>query len=194
MKREELKKLLGESATDEVIDKIMGMNGADIEAQKKKATDAETERDQLKTQLTEANTTIEGFKKLKPEELQAAADDYKAKWEQAQEESKNQLAQLKFDHALEGALTNAKARNPKAVRALLQQDLLKLGEDGSIAGLKEQLEKIKADADYLFEPEEGTPELMARTSNTKITKDAFDTALERGLNRSLGIVEQSQEN
>lgn len=194
MKREALKKLLGENATDEIIDAIMKLHGESVEAHKATASDLQKQLDAANAQLTEANTAIEGFKKLNPEQLQAAADDWKTKFEQAQADAKAQLEALKFDHALEKALSDAKARNPKAVRALLQQDLLKLGEDGSIAGLKEQLEKIKTDADYLFEPDEGTPELIAKTSNTKITKDAFDTAMERGLNRSLGIVEQSQEN
>ena len=61
MKREELKAL---GLADDVIDKIMGINGADIEAQKAKLTPVQTELDGLKAQLTEANTTIEGFKKL----------------------------------------------------------------------------------------------------------------------------------
>src|SRR5687767_3506822 len=96
MKREDLKKLHGDSATDDLLDKIMGLHGSDIESHKTKVTDLTTQLETAQGQLTEANTTIEGFKKLKPEELQAAADDYKAKWEQAQTDAKTQLAQVKF--------------------------------------------------------------------------------------------------
>jgi len=66
MKRDELKKLLGDAATDEVIDKIMSMNGADIETHKTKATELQGQLDTANQQLTEASTAIEGFRKLKP--------------------------------------------------------------------------------------------------------------------------------
>ena len=81
------------------------------------------------------------------------ADDYKAKFEQAQADSKKQLDELRFNHALDSALGGAKAKNIKAVRALLETDKLKLNKDGSLTGLSEQLEKIKSENDYLFETE-----------------------------------------
>ncbi len=49
---------------------------------------------------------------------------------------------MKFDYALTAALTGAKARNSKAVKALLDMDGLKLN-DGKIIGLDEQLSQIK---------------------------------------------------
>jgi len=180
MKREDLKKLLGDSTTDEIVDKIMGWNGADIEAHKTKLTEAETTRDQLKTQLTEANTTIEGFKKLKPEELQKAADDWKVKAETAQQEAEKQIAALKFDHALESALTGAKAKNVKAVNALLSRDTLKLKDDGTIEGLEGQLTEIKTKNDYLFESDKPTPKIVSGGNNQPVLTDAFETAMWKG--------------
>jgi len=59
MKREDLKKI---ELSDEAIDKIMAMHGADIEKQKTAAETAKTEADSLKSQLTEANKQIDGFK------------------------------------------------------------------------------------------------------------------------------------
>ncbi|NLY77321.1 MAG: hypothetical protein GX080_04430 [Tissierellia bacterium] len=49
---------------------------------------------------------------------------------------------MKFDYALEKALTVAKARNIKAVKALLDLENLKLADD-KILGLDEQLKKSK---------------------------------------------------
>ena len=165
---------------EDVAEKIFALHGKGLDPFKKQVGELQ---DQLKTatdQLTEANTTIEGFKKLKPEELQAAADDYKAKWEQAQTDAKTQLAALKFDHALESALTGAKAKNAKAVQALLQRDLLKLADDGSISGLKEQLEKIQADNDYLFESDKPAPKVVAGGNNQPIqTNDVMLNAARR---------------
>jgi len=142
MKREDLKKM---ELADEVIDQIMALHGKDVESHKSKLVTAETTADGFKTQLGEANKTIEGFKGMDIEGVKKTADDWKLKAETAQTESAKQLSDLKFDHALDGALTGAKAKNAKAVRALLKADDLKLAEDGSIVGLNEQLEKIKSE-------------------------------------------------
>ncbi len=133
-----------------ILDKIMDENGKDIESEKTKFGDY----DSIKSQLSEANKQIEEFGKLDYEGVKKAADDYKAKFEQAQADSKKQLEEMQFNHALEGALTGAKARNVKAVRALLETEKLKLNKDGTLTGLSEQLEALKKDNAYLFEGEE----------------------------------------
>jgi hypothetical protein len=172
----------------EVLDQIIVEHGKDIEAHKTKVTTLETERDGLKTQLGEASTTIEGFKKLKPEELQKSADEWKAKYDQATKDAEKQLTGIKFDHALDSALTAAKARNSKAVRALLKTEDLKLSDDGSIVGLNEQLEKVKTENDFLFEAtaagDEGdktkTPKIIAGTKSGIPIGDAVINAARKG--------------
>ena len=147
MTREFLKSLGIEDKA--VVDKIMDENGKDINTEKGKYADYDT----LKAQLSEANGKIEEFGKLDFDGVKAMADEYKTKFEAAQAESKAQLEKLKFDHALEAALSGAKARNVTAVRALLDSEKIKLNKDGTLTGLSEQLEKIKTDNDYLFEAE-----------------------------------------
>ena len=182
MKKEDLLKL---GIDEKTVFQIFAIHGKDLEKMKTSVSQITTERDALKTQLTEAGATIEGFKKLKPEELQAAADDYKAKWEQAQTESAAQLASLKFDHALDSALTSAKAKNPKAVSALLSKDALKFNEaDGSIIGLKEKLEAIQKDNDYLFAsdvPPPPPPPVIVKGGNSQsVLGSTFADAARRG--------------
>ena len=168
MKRDDLKAM---GIADEAIDAIMAAHGKDVESHKTAVATANAELDNLKAQLTEAGTTIEGFKALKPDELKAAADDYKAKYEQAQQESAKQLSALKFDHALDGSLTAAKAKNARAVKALLDVNGLKYNEaDGSILGLKEQLEEIKKESDYLFEGTQPTPKIVTGGNNQPIAE------------------------
>lgn len=150
MTREFLKQLGIEDKA--VVDKIMEENGKDINTEKAKFGDYET----LKTQLSEANNKIAEFGKLDFEGLKAKADEYKANFEKAQEESKKQLEALRYEHALEGALTSAKARNVKAVKALLEADKIKINKDGSFSGLSEQLDALKKDNGYLFEEEKPT--------------------------------------
>jgi hypothetical protein len=132
--------------------------------------------------LDETGKQIEGFKNMKPEELQKAADEWKSKYEQAQKDSQTQLAEIKFNHALESALTSAKAKNPKAVQALLSKDALKFNEaDGSIIGLKEQLEAIQKDNDYLFASDAPPPPVIVKGGNSQsVLGDAVTDAMRRG--------------
>ncbi len=165
---------------DDVFNGIMKVNGLDIEAQKSKVTTLETENAGLKKQIGEANTTIEGFKKLDVDGIKKAADEWKTKAEQAQKDATDQIAGLKFDHALESALAGAKAKNPTAVRALLKVTDLKLGEDGTIIGLKEQLEKVQKENDYLFDTGEKPPKIVTGGNNQTITTDSFMAAMRKG--------------
>lgn len=150
MKREFLKEL---GLTDEQIDKIMAENGKDIEKYKALAETKEAELKQIKQQLEEANAQIEKFKDMDIESIKAAAEDYKQKYEKAKEEAQKEIEQIKFNYAIEKALTDAKARNIKAVKALLDLDNLKL-TDEKILGLDEQLAKIKEENSFLFESDD----------------------------------------
>lgn len=137
----------------EAIDKIMAEHGKSIEKYKDDLAVKEAENNTLREQLSLANDEIEGFKKLNIEEIQKAADDYKKKFEEAEKKAKADMEKIQFDHALEKALTDAKAKNVKAVTALLDFETIKL-KDGKLVGLKEQLEAIQKDNDYLFDLED----------------------------------------
>lgn len=60
------------------------------------------------------------------------------------------INQMQFDYALEGALINAKCKNSKALRALLDIDNVKFNEN-KFEGLEEQLNKLKESDSYLFD-------------------------------------------
>jgi hypothetical protein len=175
MKREDLAKL---GLTDEkIIDAIMDAHGKDIEKQKSAAETAKASADALQSQLAEANKAIEGFKGMDIEGVKKSADEWKSKAEQAQAEAAKQIASLKFDHALDSALLGAKAKNAKAVKALLNSNDLKMAEDGSILGLDKQLESIKKDNDYLFESDKPIPQFITGgQSRSVLPTDAGEAA------------------
>lgn len=167
MKTEFLKSL---NLSQEVIDKIMAENGKDIAVEQKKAEKAIQERDSyklkaesLETQVNDANTEIQKFKDMDIDGVKKAADDWKETAEKAKADADKQISQMKFDYALSAALTGAKAKNAKAVKALLDMDGLKFN-DGKIVGLDEQLAQIKTDNDYLFESDEPAPEFVKGTN------------------------------
>lgn len=171
MNAEDLKKLGLED--EEVIQKIIVLHGKDIEGHKTKLTTAQTELDSTKAQLAEANKAIEGFKGMDIEGVKKSADEWKTKAETAQAEAAKQVAALKFEHTLGDALTGAKAKNAKAVKALLDLENLKLNEtDGSIIGLDDQLKKIKESNDYLFDSETPLPKVVVGGNNKSVITDS----------------------
>lgn len=108
-----------------------------------------TELEGVKGQLSQANEQIAGFKELDIEGVKQKAAEWEQKYNQAAEDSAREIEQLKFDFALDKELTKAQARNPKAVKALLDRDALKY-DKGKIIGLEEQLETLKKNEDSAF--------------------------------------------
>lgn len=95
---------------------------------------------------------------------QTAKDDYE-----------KQMNQMKVDFAVEKALAGAKAKNVKAVMALLDLKDAKLQEDGTVKGLSEQIEKLSKaeDSKFLFEETQAKPKLKGfqpGASSEKITE------------------------
>lgn len=184
MNADDLKKLGIED--EDLIKKIIVEHGKDIEKHKTAVEAAKTEIDGLKAQLGDANKQIESFKGMDIDGVKKSADEWKAKAEQAEQDAAKQIATLKFDHALDQALTGAKARSPKAVRALLEMENLKLNEvDGSIVGLEDQLKKVREANDFLFESDEDpAPRVVAGAKGQTVTNDAFMAAVRKGADLS----------
>ena len=155
MTRAELEAL---GLTKEQIDSVMGINGNDIEKVKTKLTEAEKEADTLKEQIKDRDKQLNDLKNSKEDldglksQIETLQKDNKAKDEQHKAEIRN----LKVNSAVDAALTGAKAKNHTAVKALLKDlDKAELLEDGTVKGLKEQIEALtKADdSKFLFDIE-----------------------------------------
>ena len=89
------------------------------------------------------------------------SDEYKKQIENLQAQNAQQKtdfdAQMKATregYALDSALSTAKAKNAKAVKALLDTSKITYGEDGTVSGLKEQIEALKKSDGYLFDEEQ----------------------------------------
>jgi hypothetical protein len=83
------------------------------------------------------------------EELKAQIEQLQAENKKAGEEWQAKLAQMQLDFAIEKALAAAKAKNAKAVKALLDMEKVKLDGD-KLLGLDDQLKAIKESDPYLF--------------------------------------------
>jgi hypothetical protein len=64
-----------------------------------------------------------------------------------------EIQRMKVDAAIEKALTGSKAKNIRAVRALLDIEKAELAEDGTVKGLTEQIKKLQTaeDSKFLFD-------------------------------------------
>ncbi len=108
-----------------------------------------------KEQLADRDKQLKalGEKAKGNEELTAQIDELKKQNETAKAEYEDKLKKQAFDHTLERALAGAKVKNVKAVRALLDMEMIKLDGD-TLKGLDEQVTKLKETDAYLFESED----------------------------------------
>lgn len=155
MKTEMLKEL---GLTQEQIDKIMAENGKDINAAKGNTESLTTQVTELQNQLNERDNQLKELKKTVKDNEGLSAKI--AELEQANTnmaaESKAKLEGIQKTHAIENGVRDAKAKNMKAVMALL--DLEKITyTDGTLVGLSEQLEGLKKGEDTGFLFGESTP-------------------------------------
>ena len=128
MKREDLKEF---NLSDEQVQKIMDLHGADLERQKQTITTLTTERDAARTQLADA-------------EQKAAA----------------QVGALKADYAAENAAAGLKFSSASAKKAFLT-DLkakgLTLQDDGKLLGFDDFVKEYKGADPDAFAPDKPAP-------------------------------------
>src|SRR5699024_1238361 len=162
MNRELLKEL---GLTDEQIEAVMKSHGQTVNSTKEELSSAQTELESYKTQLSERDSQLEELsaKSQGNEELQSTIDALKEANNQAKSEHQKELELTKLNYELDQALILNKARNPKAVRALLDTETVKFDEEGKLIGLSEQLDSLKESDSYLFAGEESNPTPPAPT-------------------------------
>lgn len=143
----------------EQVDSIIKINGDDIENAKSASA---TEIKNLKAEVTSLNTQVSDRDKQLETLKSTAGDndtlkqqiaDLQAENTKAKETHESEMNQLKVDFAVEKALTGAKAKNIKAVKALLDLTDAKFDKDGNVKGLAEQIENLVKgdDTKFLFE-------------------------------------------
>lgn len=145
--------------TKEQVDSIMKINGDDIENAKSASAaevkNLQTEVSGLKTQVSDRDKQLETLKASAGdnEALKQQIADLQAENTKTKESHESEMNQLKVDFAVEKALAGAKAKNIKAVKALLDLTDAKLDKEGNVKGLQEQIDKLTAaeDTKFLFD-------------------------------------------
>lgn len=162
--------------TEEQADKVIAGYGHMVP--KTRLDDKIQDLKDLQKTLEDRDKQLEELKKVDSAKLQEEITKLQTANETLKTEYETKLTQREYDYALENALRDAKAKNPKAVKALLNSEGIKL-VDGKLTGLDEQLKALKTSDDYLFQPDGlkgASPHLGTGTKgNVGITKEQFNS-------------------
>ena len=149
MKREDISKIF-EGATDEQINAILNINSADIGKAKSKV---EGERDNYKSQLETATEQLKAFEGVDVKDLQGKIATLNQQLADQKADFDKQTAERDFNDMLINAIKDSKAKNVKAVRALLDLEAIRASKNQA-ADISAALEKVKEENDYLFTSDE----------------------------------------
>lgn len=180
------KTLMELGLTEEQADAVMkGLDGEYVP--KARFNEINEAKQGLEQQIAERDKQLDELKKVDAEGLQQKIEELQAANKEAVAAHQAELAGLRLDGAIELALTQARAKNSKAVAALLDREKIKI--DGErVSGLDEQLQALKKDNDYLFESESSSaPDVRGfRPAGAEGTPGAAD-ALSAQVNQIFGI-------
>lgn len=149
MKRDFLKNLGIEDK--ELIDKILDENSADIGRAKGELETYKTQVSDLQKQLSAKDnelTTLQE-KANQVDGLTEQVNKLTADKTQLTNDLNTKVSALQKSYAIESGLRDAKAKNVKAVMALLDMDKISYA-DGELSGLSEQLETLQKGEDTSF--------------------------------------------
>lgn len=157
MKKEDL---IAMGLSEEQATKVMGSLDGNY-VTKVRFNEINEENKNLKKSVGDRDKQLEDLKKSAGDnsDLQKQIADLQKTNADLEKTHQTEMNQLKVNNAVEQVLTGAKAKNTKAVKALLDLTDAKLADDGSVVGLKEQIEKLTADEStkFLFDVAETTP-------------------------------------
>jgi hypothetical protein len=119
------------------------------------------QKKQLDLDIKARDKQLDELKKVDPEKLQAEIARLQGENKTAKESYEVQIKQIQIDNAVTAALTGAKAKNTKAVRALLDLDKAELDGE-NVKGLADQIKKLQEadDTKFLFDSAASTQTKM----------------------------------
>lgn len=154
MKKEDL---IAMGLTEEQAKKVMDSIDGNF-VTKARFNEVNEENKTLKKSVSDRDKQLEDLKKSSGDNAalqQQISDLQKANADQ-QKAHETELNQLKLDNAVEVALSGAKAKSSKAVKAMLDMAKVKLGEDGKLSGFDEQIEALKKSDSWMFDADQQT--------------------------------------
>ena len=190
MKTETLRNL---GITDQtVIDAIMAENGKDVNAAKGNVEKLNTQIEELTKQIGDRDAQLKELKNAVKdnETLTSKITELETANKNATTEYQTKITEIQKNHAIENGVRDAKAKNVKAVVALLDMSKITYADD-KLTGLSEQLEALQKgeDTNFLFTASQTTPTAPAGTTpsapptnpTTPIGSSSFASAVAKAL-------------
>lgn len=156
MKKEEFVKL---GLDEEIAKKCEAASTEELKAYIPKARfdEVNNEKKKLELDIRDRDGQLETLKNSTGDfdSMKKQIETLQADNKKKDEDHAAEIKQLKVNAAVESAITGAKGKNAKAIKALLNLENVELADDGTIKGLSEQLEAlVKAeDSKFLFDTE-----------------------------------------
>ena len=148
MKKEDL---IAMGLTEDQAKKVMDSLDGNF-VTKTRFNEVNEENKTLKQSVADRDKQLEDLKKSSGDnaELKKQIETLQQQNAEQQKAHEAELKQLKLDNAIDTALTAAGAKNVKAVKPFVDTTKIKLGEDGKLTGLDEQLKEVQKTEGYLF--------------------------------------------
>lgn len=148
MKKEDL---IAMGLTEEQAKKVMDSLDGNF-VTKTRFNEVNEENKTLKQSVADRDKQLEDLKKSSGDnaKLKKQIETLQQQNAEQQKAHEAELKQLKLDNAIDTALTAAGAKNVKAVKPFIDTTKIKLGEDGKLTGLDEQLKEVQKTEGYLF--------------------------------------------
>lgn len=176
-----LKEILGEELYSQVADKLGDKKIAIVSdgnwIPKAKFDDVNTEKNNYKTQVDNLNQELGKLKKQLEDNQGATAtiEDLQKQIKEKEEE----MIKVRKQNAIKLEVLKANPRDVADILPHLKDESITINEDGTVTGLKEQLEGLKESKPYLFKEVEpqGTGGSLGnggRGTGKVITKEEFE--------------------
>lgn len=199
MKKEDL---IAMGLTEEQAKKVMDSIDGNF-VTKARFNEVNEENKTLKKSVSDRDKQLEDLKKSSGDNaaLQQQISDLQKANEDQKKAHETELNKLKLDNAVEVALKDAKAKNIKAVMAMIDMEGVKIGEDGKLSGFNEKLEALKKSDGWMFDADQQTQQQFtgfqpgASTTVPNSTAAGYEARLAdaRKNNNQLEVIKIKQE-
>lgn len=156
----------------DVLEKELAANYKTVAEYDKQAGKLSQALDKLKT----AEDGLKAFEGVDVTELKDQISQLQEQLDEKDTEYAEKVANMEFDALLTSAVTAARGRNAKAIRALLDIDTLKASKNQE-ADIQAALEALQKDSEYLFESDKAPlPNIVLPSKGENpptVTKESF---------------------
>lgn len=139
-------------------------------------TRLETERDNYKDSYETAQNSLKEFEGVDVKDLNGKIAKLTEDLKQKDADYKAKISDMEFNSVLDNAISASKAKNARALKALLDVDALKASKNQT-EDIKSAIDAVKAENGFLFESDEPIKNIVRETNGGQnsdgVNKESF---------------------